>query len=169
MAAPRIIVTGSTKVAPPRVASVASDPAAWDFLGWIGLVFTIVGLLDIALAWYPAALGSPEWEFGTVASTLNALSVPAIGLMLVLASGVGVGRRWQILASSIALFTLALALVAVAALFLTVLPVAFQDVSNQLARTGLLKAAAKTVVLLVIYPAVFVWAGFQGLRKAKGR
>jgi hypothetical protein len=169
MAVPRILMTGSARTGPDKLAEIASESRAWDLLGTMGLAFVLIGLLDIGLAWFPAAFGSPEWEFGTIASTLNGLTVPALGLMLLLAGGMAQGRSWQMRAASVVFFALALALIGLAIVFITVVPVALSEVTNDLARSGILKAIAKSVALFVIYPVLFGWAGFQGLRRARSR
>ena len=41
----------------------------WPVLDWLGLAFLLMGLVDLALAWFPLGLGNPEWEFGTISAT----------------------------------------------------------------------------------------------------
>ena len=47
----------------------------------------VAGLGDFVIAWIPLRLGSPEWEFGTVASTLAGLPLATMGLAGLLGSG----------------------------------------------------------------------------------
>jgi hypothetical protein len=43
----------------------------------------IVGLVDLALLWYPLRLGNVAWEFGTLSSTFDRLPMTALGVALV--------------------------------------------------------------------------------------
>jgi hypothetical protein len=166
MAAPKIVLTGT----PERTARPTRIPVpelGWELLGWIGLAFVLIGGVDLLLTWYPPAFGSPEWEFGTVASTLNALPLPSLGLMLIMAAGVAQGRVWMARGASVAMIVLVFVLIAIAVLFITVVPLALQSVPNPLARTGILKVIAKSSVLLVIYPALFTWVALLGFRRTR--
>ena len=57
----------------------------WRLLGWVGLVFLVIGLLDLGLGWYPPRFGSAEWEFGTITRTLDSLPISVLGLAMVMA------------------------------------------------------------------------------------
>jgi len=77
-----------------RPASLAPDSAtAWRWIGWFGLLLFVAGLGDFVIAWVPMRLGSPEWEFGTVASTLAGLPLATMGLAGLLGSAVARGKR----------------------------------------------------------------------------
>ena len=121
---------------------------AWRTLGWIGVSFTILGLLDVALGWFPPAFGNPEWEFGTISGSLNALAIPMLGLYLVLASAIArsdrrAGRIVAVVMGALLLTTLGLGV-----LYLTVLPIAIKAVAgNALVALGIKKAIVKAVVL----------------------
>ncbi len=167
MAAPKIMIAGE-----PARRSTVRRPApaveqAWDLLAWLGLAFASIGMMDILLTWVPTGFGNPEWEFGTVSSSMNGLPLPAMGLSFILASGISRGRSWQIRGAAIAFAFVALALLAVGVLYLTVVPMAFQNVNNDLVRTGLLKAVAKAAVLLVLYPVLFASLAVVGWRRLR--
>ena len=166
MAAPKIVLTGIPERA-PRTSRLPVPELGWELLGWIGLAFLLIGGVDLVLAWYPPAFGSPEWEFGTISSTLNGLPLPALGLMLIMAAGVAQGRAWMARGASIAMIVVVVSLVALGILFITVVPLALQSVPNPLARTGILKVIAKSSVLLVIYPALFAWVALLGFRRSR--
>ena len=166
MAAPKIVLTGTHDRA-ARATRMVVPELGWELLGWVGFAFVLIGGVDMLLAWYPAAFGSPEWEFGTVASTLNGLPLPTLGLMLIMASGVAQGRVWMARGASVTMIGLVVILVAIGILFITVVPLALQAVSNPLARTGILKAIAKSSVLLVLYPALFSWVALLGFRRTR--
>ena len=48
-------------------------PVAWDLLGWLGFALFVVGGADFLLTWFPERFGNPEWEFGTITASLNAM------------------------------------------------------------------------------------------------
>ena len=166
MAAPKIVLTEMPK-RPAPINRLPVPQPGWELLGWIGLAFVLIGGVDLLLTWYPWAFGSPEWEFGTVASTLNGLPLPALGLMLSMAAGVAQGRMWMARGASVAMVVLVVILIGVGILFITVVPLALQSVPNPLARTGILKVIAKSSVLLVIYPALFSWVALLGFRRTR--
>ena len=166
MGAPRMVITGSASERRPVVSRVAGEDRAWAALGWIGMAFIAIGMVDLALAWYPAALGSPEWEFGTIGASLNGLPLPALGIALNLAAGVAQGNRWQMRGAASVAIVLALVLVGMAFVYATVIPVALGDATNGVVRTGLLKSVAKAVALLVIYPVLFAWFGYYGWKQS---
>jgi hypothetical protein len=49
----------------------------------VGGAFTVVGLVDLALLWYPVRLGNAPWEFGTLSATFDNLPMTALGVALV--------------------------------------------------------------------------------------
>ncbi len=151
-----ILVSRSTRAASlesERSRDALRDGAdAWRLLGLIGGTFAVLGFTDIALGWYPAAFGSPEWEFGTISGSLNALTIPMFGLYLLAASAVarGDGRSARILGALLA--TLAVALLVLGFLYVTVLPLALKAASgNPLLLLGIRKAIAKGILLGVGY------------------
>jgi hypothetical protein len=163
-----MVITGS--VTERRPAPLVADPDhAWSALGWVGLAFVIVGMVDLVLAWYPHALGSPEWEFGTIGASLNGLPLPALGLCLSLAAGIARGSRWQMRATSGIAIAFALVVLVFAFIYVTVIPVALADATNAVVRTGLMKSVAKAVTLLAIYPVLFLWVGYQGWKQSVRR
>jgi hypothetical protein len=40
-------------------------PPAFALLGLVGVLFTVIGGLEILTQIFPLSLGNPEWEFGT--------------------------------------------------------------------------------------------------------
>ncbi len=150
-----------------KVSSRRIDPdQAWSLLGYIGIAFILIGALDVGLAWFPFVLGSAEWEFGTIGATLNGLPLPGLGLMLVLASGVALGLPMRIRVVAAICAVLVVALLGLGFLYVTVIPVALSEVTNPVVRAGLMKSIVKALALLVIYPALFGWVGFRGLKSS---
>jgi hypothetical protein len=164
--AQKIMVAGLTPDRPHRI--VRSTPElGWELLGWVGMAFALIGALDLALAWLPPAFGNAQWEFGTVSVSLNGLPLPALGLMLVLTAGVAQGSRWKVRLALAALLLLTVVLLASAVLYVTVVPLALQDVQNPAVRTGLMKSIVKALLLLALYPTLFVWAAVKGWRASR--
>jgi hypothetical protein len=164
MAAPRMTLSNTDVERTIKPIRHVPTEAVWPLLGVVGLLFVVIGAADLVLAWVPSAFGSAEWEFGTIGSTLNGLPLPSLGLMLILASGMAQGSRWQVRSASIVSIVLIVALIAAALMYITVVPVALADVTNGAVRTGLLKSIAKALLLLGLYPVLFGWAAYRGFR-----
>lgn len=163
-----------TILAPPNRRSTTADPEvvrpagaasleAWRALRWIGAAFLFLGVLDIALGWFPAAFGNMEWEFGTITGSLNALAIPMLGLYLLLASSVALMQRRSARVVAVLMGLLLVALLALGVIYLTVLPVAIKAVSaNAAVVLGVQKAAIKALALGLVDCALLV----VGIRKA---
>jgi hypothetical protein len=168
MASPRVLVRDESESRKRSWRPPAPD-YGWQLLGWVGGVLLIAGVLDIGLAYYPLMFGNPNWEFGTVGTSLNALPVPMLGLALLLGAAVARGwalgmRVWSIVAIVAAVLILA------AAFFWALnLPLAFKSVQEPVARLALKKSVAKTAAQVVLYPVAFAWIGWSGLRHMRAK
>lgn len=163
MTAPKLVTPPSA----PKLRRVEGTPAGeqgWELLGWIGLVFALIGAVDLTLAVFPSRFGTAEWEFGTISAVLNGLPLPTLGLMLLLASGISGHRRWQVVVACAASIAIVLALLGAAFLYVTIVPLALRDVTNPVVRLGLMKSIAKSGALLVIYPVVLTFLAYRGVR-----
>jgi len=140
----------------------ASIIAAWRLLFWLGAAFVVMGLTDVTLAWFPSAFGNPEWEFGAAAATLNGIALPMLGLYLMIASATIRTHYAQARVTSVVMLILALMLLVLAFIYATAVPIALGAVSsNPLISAGMKKAVVKSVVLLVIYFALFIAGGLS--------
>ena len=168
VASPNILLTQRSTRPPSASRSGATGRDGLEGAAFVaialGATFAFVGLADLVLAWWPVAFGSPEWEFGTVTSTMNGLPVPVMGLALLLAGALAAGRHRTASVVSGICFVLAIATVGLAILWATTLPFAFQPVANDVVRLGLVKAVAKTALQLVAYPVLFVVLGIATRR-----
>jgi hypothetical protein len=165
MTAPKVLVGHAGEEKPSLGAPLEAAPGlSWRLLGWTGWAFFALGGVDVALTWFPATFGNPEWEFGTVTASLNGLPVTTMGLALVLCAGIAQGQRWIIRTVAMVLLLLAAAILVSGLLYATNVPIALRTVTQEVARQGLMKAITKTSVQLVLYPALFVTLAVVGWR-----
>ena len=160
---PQVLVREDEK---ERRRLVPTPDVGWYLLGAMGLVFAVVGFTDLALVWYPANFGSAEFEFGSVTQTMNSLPLPTLGLTLLLASGVARGSKWAVRLSVVALLLVVVAILGMALLHLTTVPQALKAPVEPLARTGLKKAIAKTVLQFLMYPLALLYVSVKAWRHA---
>ena len=158
---PRILIAEPIAVTRP-----GDPPRAWRWLGWFSLVLALAGLGDWLLAWFPMRFGSPEWEFGTVVSTLSGLPLVTMGFAGLLASAVARGIRWQVVAVAVAALLFGTWVVAAFVVFLLDVPIAMRAVQG-VARLGIMKAIAKTSMLAVLFSTVYFVAAISALRFAR--
>lgn len=138
---------------------------AWRALSWIGIAFVILGFLDIALGWYPTAFGNPEWEFGTISGSLNALAIPMLGLYLILASALARAERNVARIVSVIMGVLLLVILGLGIIYLTVVPLALKAVSgNALLSLGIKKAVVKAIVLGTVDSVLLAGGMIKGFR-----
>src|SRR5688500_13138218 len=121
--APKILEVPREEGPPP---ARAVPELGWRVLSIVGVAFALVGAVDLALTWYPASFGNPEWEFATVTSTLDSLPVTVIGLGALLSGAVAVGRIWPVRILSMLFFTLGLVVLTMALLYATDVPLALR-------------------------------------------
>lgn len=149
---------------PKTTNALSRDELIWRIVAAIGLVFLVLGLLDIALTWFPLDLGDSEWELGTTSHFFDTFPLLGLGISFLLATSIAAGRRWQ--ARTLATFCVLLAVFMwlALALYVTVLPVALKTIGNSAALTPLKKGGAKTAVEALIYPFALLWLAGAGWR-----
>jgi len=149
-----------------------TEPApvlGWYLLGWAGWVFLLAGLVDIGLAWVPLHLGNPEWEFGTITQSLQALPLPFMGCALIMAAGIARGRIWWARVGVIILALLALWVLISGVLYALNVPLALRSVKQPEIAFGLKKAIFRTALqvgLYVVTASSMAWLGAKTLRQA---
>lgn len=164
MTGPQVLVR---ETAEERKKYLAPAPdMGWYLLGVAGAVFALVGFFDIALTWYPANFGSPEFEFASYSQSLNFLPLPVLGLLLMLAGGVARGIRWVPKTVAILLVVVVALLLAGAVLWATTIPVGLKAVNDPLVLRGLKKAIAKTAVQATVYPIALLYVSVKAWRHA---
>lgn len=142
-----------------------SPESGWYLLGGIGLVFAVVALADLALAWYPLQFGDAEWEFGTATTVLGSMPLLTMGLALGFAAAVARGRVAMVRAMAIVFALLAVSLMAVVALYASNISTGLSTVLPE-NKPGLQKAIAQTLTQGVLYPLAFLWVAIKGWKHA---
>jgi hypothetical protein len=141
----------------------------WYLLGWAGWVFLLGGMLDIGLAWIPFHLGNPEWEFGTVTQSLQALPVPFLGAALIIAAGIARNRLWWARIGVIVLALMALCVVLSGVLYALNVPLALRAVKQPQVLFGLKKAIVRTALQVALYGVTatgMAWLGWRTVKRA---
>lgn len=155
-------------------ASLAWGPASadrtlvWRLLAVLALAIAIVGWTDLALLWYPAQFGNPEWEFGTVSAFLNGLPLGTIGLVLFGIAAIGSGWRRTTRVAALLILLVALAVIALGVVYLLDVPLAIKGTAPALHQT-ILKAIAKASIYAVTYAMLYVSFGIAFLRLSRTR
>ena len=152
MSSPKVLVRQD---AAPKPRLTPAPDFAWALFGWLGIVFTAVGGLDLLLTWYPLHFGNPEWEFGTVSASLDGLPVMTLGLVMLMGTGVARGQRWLVRTVAVVLVALTLVILGAALMYATNVPIALDAVTQPAIRTGLKKAIAKAAGQSVLYPIAY--------------
>ena len=166
MTAPRILVRDDAK-SRQRGGIEPAPELGWYLLGGLGMVFALVGGIDLLLTWYPPNFSSMEWKFGTVTSTLNSFPLFSLGLILLTVSGLARGRTWVIRAMMVVLALVVVALVISAVLYFPVTETAMASVADPTIKMGLKRGITKTSTQLVVYPIVLSWIAFMAFRRLR--
>lgn len=142
---------------------------AWRELGWFGLLIAVVGLVDLGVNWYPIRFGSPEWEFGTIATSIGSLPLITMGLAALLASFLARGRRWGILTMGAVLLVLGVAVLALLAVFALDVPLALKASARSPAALVLRKTIVRTALLGLAFCLGYLAAGIGSIVSTKRR
>ncbi len=139
---------------------------AWRILGWLGLAYLVMSLIDLALGWYPVGFGSPEWEFGTISATMAGLAIPTLSLYLILGSALARDRTSVARAVGITMIVVAVSIAILCVIYLTSVPIALTAVAaNPTVHLGLEKAVIKSLMLFVGYETLYVIGAVRALRR----
>ena len=167
MAEPRVLVGEDKQGRPAR--GIPDWEKAAAVLTWLAVAFVALGGFDVALAWWPAFFGNPEWEFGTYTATLNNLPIVLLGFGLVVVVGIARGRLILLWPAAVASLVIALALLLGMFLYLTDVPIALRSVSDPVARLGLKKAITKSLMQSTVYVAAFLTSAVVAWRHTRRR
>ncbi|MGH7703639.1 MAG: hypothetical protein ACREMO_11125 [Gemmatimonadales bacterium] len=160
-------ILGTEESKPSGRARQPMEPApevGWELLAGLGLMFTVVSLGDIVLAWLPPQFASPEWRFATVTASLNTLPLLSMGLLLLFGGAVARGNRGLARALVVVIALVAFAIIVAGLFYASTLSIAFEKVTDPVIRFGLKRSVFKTASQLVLYPPVFLWVAATGWR-----
>lgn len=148
----------ATIIGPGGKPNAADRSAGWRALGAVGVLFLVVGLTDLVLAWTPPRFGNADWELGTVTAMFNNLPVPSMGVGLALAGAAALESvRVQRIVGGIALLLVIWSLVG-AVLFVLTVPLALGTITEAGPRQALMTSIVKTSAQIVVYIVFYVWA-----------
>ncbi len=149
--------------------AMPNSPAAWGLIGWFGLLLFVIGSADAAVNFYPMAWGSPEWEFGTVASVLGALPLISMGLAALLGAMLGRGSRGGVISISILVLLAGLAVLGLYVLFLTDVPLALRASAKSPAAFAIRRGILRTSILGLGFGFGYLAAGTLALLSLRRR
>jgi hypothetical protein len=139
----------------------------WSLLLWLGWLFALVGILNLILLWVPVQLGSPEYEFASVASSFDSLPLPSMGLILALAAS---RARGLVLSGRLAVglaIVLALAVLIGTVLYWLNVPLALKAVLEPLPRLGIRKSIIKVSAQGILYPIMLGASVWMATRRSE--
>ncbi len=133
-----------------------------------GLVLAVAGWVDIGLFYLPPRFGSPEWEFATIAQSLDAMPLATLGLVLlalgIRARGGSVVWTWGV---AVVLAIVGLLCLAALVLFAFDVPLALKAVQRAAAQgnnaraalvsSGLKRGVVKAMIFAVCYGLAYGW------------
>jgi len=135
----------------------ADNPTlGWSLLLVMGWLFVIVGLLNIVLLWWPLQMGNPEYEFASVAASLDSLPLPTMGLAFALAASRAQGHLTGAKVAMVTAVALAVLVVLAAVLYGLDVPLALKAVKEGPVRMGIMKSILKVSAQAVLYPIALI-------------
>jgi len=153
--------------AAPAVESASPYPQPFQMIGLMGVLFTVIGGLEIITQVFPMSLGNPEWEFGTYSSVMDSMPLFMMGLGFLGVFAVVGGHKVLARVLATVLFVLALALIAFAFLYITNVPQALRINPRSPIQTGIKKAVSKASIQTAVFPVALIWLGAVVLRNSK--
>lgn len=154
---------------PTRAPLTPQVVLVWRILRAIGVIFFLIGLLDITFAWLPNQLGDPEWELGTTSHFFDVVPLMGLGVVFLLAAAIATGHRWQLRLMSTFCVLVAVFMLLALVLYATVLPLTFKVITDPAALVQIKKAAAKTGIQALLYPFAMLWLAGAGWKSSFGR
>ena len=147
MTDPRLQVLDRDAKRSPSLINKEALGTAWRFVGWLGIVLLVVGVVDIALRWYPTAFKSTEWEFATTSISIASLPLLSIGATTLLFSFLARAARTGVMIVGVLFTLLALLVIAWLVLFALDVPVALGAITAAGPRTEIIKNVVRTLVM----------------------
>lgn len=142
---------------PDRQRLTLTDTLLWQVFAIVGMLFFVLGVVNLGLVWFPLELGEPEWEYGTTSAFFDLFPLLGLGIALLVSSSIALGWKWTARGVALTCILVAVFMWLAFALFVTVFPLVFRAVGSPVALTPVKKAAAKTAVQALIYPFALLW------------
>jgi uncharacterized membrane protein YqjE len=161
---PRVIVK-EDRDQPVRV--VFEEGVAWSILRIFGVIFIFAGGIDLALLWYPARLGLPEFEFVTISQFVAGMPVLTTGLVALALVALGTENRRLRVGVGVVVVLMLVLLFALLVLFALTVPVALKANLNPDIRTGVKKSIVRTTVQFATYGLGYLALGWKLLRSRR--
>jgi len=137
----------------------------WSLLLWLGWLFILVGILNLILVWVPLQLGTPEYEFASVASSFDSLPLPTMGLILALAASRAKGLALSGRVVVVIAMVLGLMVLVGLVLYWLNVPLALKAVVDPMPRLGIKKSILKVSAQGILYPIMLGGAIWIATRK----
>lgn len=135
----------------------------------VGSAIALVGLIDVAMAWWPLQFGELEWELGTISRTFDGLPLATFGLGAVL-GGLAARRERGVMNWLFAGVVTALLLILVALVALYVMDaLAAWGTTSGAVRDTLKRAFVRTGLFAGIYLATYAWMSRTAVRLLRSR
>jgi hypothetical protein len=149
----------------PETHHLTIDP--FNVLGLVGIMFLVIGGVDLGTQLFPLGLGNPDWEFGTYSSVMDSLPLFTMGLGFL--AVVSVVRSYRLLGIVVGVLFILLALLILAGAFLyaTNIPQVLRVRPRSVVQTGLKKAIVKGTLQSAIYPIAYLWLGVFVIRHVR--
>lgn len=151
----------------PSSAAAPADPLqGWRVLGVLGAALALAGWTDVALGLLPARPGNPDWEFGAISATLDAMPLGTLGLGLAAAALTARGARRTLAAVAVFAWLVVAALVVGILLYALSAPAVWRAAPPAV-HPQLMLAMAKAGVLAAAYLSFYLWLGVHCRRAAR--
>ena len=164
MSAPKILTSEQNATSGTR-AHKRGHSATWTYLLALGIVLAIVGWTDVMLLWIPLNVGMEAWEFRTIGMTFEGLPLGTVGLALVGTGAIGRNLRVPRRILAVLFAVLAVGFLCIFLLYLLDIPLALQNVQEQV-KPALKQNIFKTTIGVLAYTAFYSWSAWYLWRKA---
>lgn len=141
----------------------------WRLVSGLGVLLTIVGCLEAVLLWIPANFASTAWGFSTATGFLDSVPLLGLGLALLLAASVALGRRVMTRTAASACILLALVVGLAAVLYAWALPTSIGLTTDPATRLQLTKLTVKAGLQALIYLITFMVLAALSWRATRAR
>lgn len=132
----------------------------------MGLLVSLVGLIELAFAWWPLEFGNLEWEFGTVSRTFDGLPLLTVGAAAILGGAVHREARKLLALLGIVAGLGVLVLVGLAVFYAITIPAAMQ-IAPPPVQQALVEASVRTGMFMLLYISGYTWMSWFSFRSSR--